>query len=295
MRLSRYCSVRAALRLTLLVLGVALLAIFSAQANDAPKPGAAKPFRFAVYGDTRDGHDIHRKLVALIMSKDPALVLQTGDIVHSGSKDDLWKIYDDITGDMCKKIPVYPARGNHDVGGKGYEAHVTQPFTSGNKLYYAFDKENVHFIALAIDEVSDYSEKSAQYKWLVEDLKTARGRGKFIIVYFHVPPYSIGSHGSDENVRETLCPLFVQYGVTLVLNGHDHNYYRTVRDGITYIVTGGGGAPLYPCNVNKGVIPGDKYESVHHIVVCDVNGDTATVTALRFDGSTLDRFTVKAR
>ena len=61
------------------------------------------------------------------------------------------------------------AHPNHDVGGKGYEEHVTAPFTSGNKLYYSFDKENAHFIALAIDEVSDYSPKSAQYRWLVAD------------------------------------------------------------------------------------------------------------------------------
>jgi calcineurin-like phosphoesterase family protein len=129
----------------------------------------------------------------------------------------------------------------------------------------------------------------------LEDLKVARDRGKFIFVFFHVPPYSIGSHGSDEQVRETLCPLFVQYGVTVVFNGHDHNYYRTLRNGVTYMVSGGGGAPLYPCNVNKGVIPGDKYQSVNHIVVCDVNGDTATITALRSNGSILDRFIVKAR
>jgi 3',5'-cyclic AMP phosphodiesterase CpdA len=229
------------------------------------------------------------------MKQNPALVLQTGDLVHTGSKAELWQIYDEITGDMRKKIPVYPARGNHDVGGKGYEEHVTEPFTSGNKLYHSFDKENAHFIILAIDEVSDYSPKSAQYRWLIEDLKTARGKGKTIFVLFHVPPYSIGSHGSDEDVRAVLCPLFIQYGVTSVFNGHDHNYYRTVRDGVTYIVSGGGGAPLYPCNVNKGVIPGDRYESVNHILVCDVNGDTMTMTALRSDGSALDRFTLTAR
>ena len=309
MRSNQVPYIVAAVCITLLALSATLVSVLTTGAPRAPKapmtpvtPIAAgsptkagfKSFRFVVYGDTRDGHEVHRKLVELIMKQNPAFVLQTGDMVHS-SKPSLWKIYDDITGDMRKKIPLYPSRGNHDIGGDGYEAHVTEPFTSGNKLYYSFDKENAHIICLAIDEVTDYGTKSAQYKWLVEDLKAARDKGKVTFAFFHVPPYSIGSHGSDEKVREVLCPLFIQYGVTAVFNGHDHNYYRTERDGITYIVSGGGGAPLYPCNVSKGVIPGDKYQSVNHILVCDVNGDSMTMTAIRADGSTLDNFVLKAR
>ena len=67
-----------------------------------------------------------------------------------------------------------------------------------------------------------------------------------------------------------------------------------MRDGITYIVTGGGGAPLYPCFEDKGVIPGDRFESVNHIVVCEVRNSLVTVTALRSDGSTLDHYPVPA-
>ena len=252
--------------------------------------GAAKPFRFVVYGDTRDGHAMHRKLVALILKQKPDFVVQTGDLVHTGSNASLWKIYDEITGDMRKKIPVYPSRGNHDVGGPGYEERVTEPFTSGNKLYYSFDKGNSHFIALAVDESSRYDSKSAQYQWLANDLAAAKGKAKHLFVFFHVPPYSVGSHGSDEDVRKVLCPLFIKYGVHMVLNGHDHLYYHTVRDGINYIVTGGGGAPLYPVHEDRGLIAGDKAESVNNIVVVDVKGDRIEVEALRSDGSLIEHF-----
>lgn len=254
-----------------------------------------KPLRFVIYGDTRDGHDIHRALVAMILKQKPDFVIQTGDLVDRGSKPDLWKIYDDVTGDMRRKVPVYPARGNHDVGGPGYEERVTAPFTSGTKLHYSFDRSGNHFIALAIDEHTDYSPESEQYKWLIEDLEAARRRRPaHIFVFFHVPPYSIGAHGSDLDVRKTLCPVFDKYLVTAVFNGHDHNYYRTMRSGILYLVTGGGGARLYPVHADQAQ-PGDAFESVHNIVVCDVVGPKVSITAYRQNGSVIERFTVPAR
>jgi len=274
----------------MVVLAVSALAAKSPAKKAAPAP---KPIKFCVYGDCRDGHEMHKKVLALMMSQNPQFIIQTGDIVKRGGSAELWTIYDGITGEARKKIPFYPARGNHDPGGNGYEERVTSPFTSGNKLYYSFDKENCHFIALAIDENTAYDAESPQYKWLIEDLeKTKTSKPTHIFVYFHVPPYSIGSHGSDLEVRKVLCPVFQKYGVRAVLTGHDHNYYHTTRDGITYIVTGGGGAPLYPVNPDKGAIEGDKYESVNNCVVVEVKGSRVSFTALRADGTTLDSFTI---
>lgn len=269
-----------------IVAAALLLALTTACAD------AQRTLKFMVYGDTRDGHDIHRRLVALMMKEKPDFIIQTGDLVRRGNQNDLWKIYDDITGDMRKAIPVYPSRGNHDVGGTGYEERVTAPFTSGNKLYYSFNKGNSHFIALAIDENTDYKPTSPQYKWLEKDLADAHKKARHIFVFFHVPPYSIGSHGSDLDVREAMCPLFEKYGVQVVLNGHDHLYYRTRRNGISYIVSGGGGAALYYPDPAKGAIEGDKWERVHHYVRCEIKGDTVTMAAIREDGTEIEHLTL---
>ena len=252
-----------------------------------------KPFKFVLYGDTRDGHEVHRKICAAIVKSAPAFVIHTGDLVHTGSNNSQWKTFDDITADMRSKFPFYPARGNHDVGGKGYEEHVTAPYTSGNKLYYSFDHGNSHFVALAVDEVSVYKAKSKQYVWLENDLKAARSKSSHIFVYFHVPPYSIGSHGSDTDVREELEPLFVKYGVRAVFNGHDHIYYRTKRNGIPFIVSGGGGAPLYYPDPQKGAIEGDKWERVNHYCVIEVKGDSVVSTAFRPDGTIIEKYVIK--
>jgi len=252
----------------------------------------AKDLKFVVYGDTRDGHAVHRKLVKMIMAEHPDLVLQTGDLVHRGEDESLWKIYDDITGDMRKKIPVYPARGNHDLGGPGYENRVTEAFTSGNKLFYSFDKEGCHFVS--IDSFSPYKPGSPQYKWLENDLSKSEN-ARAVFVFFHVPPYSVGTvHGPDLEIRKALCPLFEKYHVTAVFNGHEHIYYRTVRNGIPYVIAGGGGAPLYP--IDPGLAEkGDVYASVHHYCVCEISGNTMRLRTFTDKGKKIDEATIPLR
>jgi len=260
----------------------------------APAAAAAPLFRFAAYGDTRDGHDVHRRIVAEVLSFQPGLVLQTGDLVHHGSAADEWQIFDDITGDMRRQVPYYPARGNHDVAPEGYyEQRVTQPVLSGNKLYYSFEKGNLHFVA--IDTQQAVGPESEQGRWLEADLAQAQAAGRFIVPFFHKAIFSIGPHAVEADVqalKPILHPLFQRHGVRLVFEGHDHVYYRTVRDGITYVVTGGGGAPLYDGVHPELGLPQDIFEKTNHFCVADVYTDRVEVTAYRGDRSQLDRFAV---
>jgi len=255
---------------------------------------AASQLRFAAYGDTRDGHDVHREIVQGVLSFQPALVLQTGDLVHHGDAADEWRTFDDITGEMRRQIPYYPARGNHDVGTQGfYEQRVTQPALSGNKLYYSFEKGSLHFVAIDTQQALD--PQSEEGRWLEADLAQAQAAGRFIVPFFHKAIFSIGPHAVEPDVqalRPILHPLFEKHGVRLVFEGHDHIYYRTVRDGITYVVTGGGGAPLYDGQHPELGVAGDVFEKVNHFCIADVSADRVSVTAYRRDLSTLDRFDV---
>jgi len=85
---------------------------------------------------------------------------------------------------------------------------------------------------------------SAQTAWLRRRLKASTARWK--IAAFHHPPYSCGFHAGNETVVARWQPLFERYGVQLVLTGHEHSYQRFERRGVTYVVHGGGGGPLYP-------------------------------------------------
>ena len=162
-----------------------LLFASAARAADKPAHTAAKSpskvikkeiktLRFCIYGDTRDGHDAHRKVIALMIKQEPEFVLQSGDLVHNGGNLGQWKIYDDITTPARQKFPFYIVRGNHDFGGKNFEERMTAPTTSGTKFWYSFDRANCHFIGLAVDEETPYTPDSPQYKWLVKDLESTR-------------------------------------------------------------------------------------------------------------------------
>jgi predicted phosphodiesterase len=255
--------------------------------------GARKPLRFVVYGDTRDGHDVHRKLVGMIAKEHADFVVNTGDLVKRGNQADLWKIFDDITGDLRKSTTYYAVYGNHDWGDEIFmKRFPAQTALAGANRWFSFDRADCHFVALCVDEHTDYGVGTPQYKWLQDDLESHRKKAKHLFVFFHVPPYSIGNHGMNPDIQETLCPIFDRYHVDMVMNGHDHNYYRTVRNGVQYVVTGGGAAPLYDCVPTKGAIPGDKWEKVNHYVVVEVSGARIAVRAIRVDWTLLDSFEV---
>ena len=80
-----------------------------------------------------------------------------------------------------------------------------------------------------------------QVKWLEDEL--AKDTSDWKVAFMHHPPYSSGGkHGSDDQLREIIEPIFVKYGVNVVLTGHDHFYERIKpQKGIYYFVSGAGG------------------------------------------------------
>jgi hypothetical protein len=77
------------------------------------------------------------------------------------------------------------------------------------------------------------------------------------------------------------------HGVDLVLSGHDHIFERCEDNGVRYVVSGGGGAPLYR---NVSPLPSTiKVEPTYHFIEATVTGRTVSLVAKRLDGSILDR------
>ena len=105
-------------------------------------------------------------------------------------------------------------------------------------------------------------------------------------------------HGSDLAIRQAFGPLFEQYNVQFVLNGHEHSFERSVpwrestntaRQAVTYIVTGGGGAVGYPV----GRSPWTAFaRAVPHYVRMTISPTDATLEAVGANGAVLDRFTL---
>jgi 3',5'-cyclic AMP phosphodiesterase CpdA len=130
---------------------------------------------------------------------------------------------------------------------------------------------------------------SAQRAWLEADLAAARKRGaRAIFAVTHDGPYSRGTHGGNKTAVRDYVPILTRHQVTLLFSGHDHIYQRGRMDELDYIVSGGGGAPLYrltcgvagrpACKTDDGMLHAAKE---HHYVMVTVY-PTHVETCARF-------------
>ena len=117
------------------------------------------------------------------------------------------------------------------------------------------------------------------------------------IVVFHHPLYSSGDrHGSDIRLRETLEPMFVQYNVSVVLNGHDHFYERVKpQKGITYFVVGSGGQ-LRAGNIDRNSgITASGFDTDVAFMVAEIAGDEMYFNAVSRTGAVIDSGAIPRR
>ena len=194
--------------------------------------------RFGIIGDTGTGSSKQRELAAILLQSRDAFpfefVLMMGDNIY-GSKtaQDYKRKFEDVYRPLLdKQVKFYATLGNHDEPAQRFYEY----FNMNGKEYYRFAKGNVGFYSLN----SNYMDKK-QVQWLEGEL--ARDTSEWKICFFHHPPYSSGGkHGSDKQVREIVEPIFLKYGVNMVLTGHDHFYERIKpQKGIYYFVSGAGG------------------------------------------------------
>ncbi len=91
----------------------------------------------------------------------------------------------------------------------------------------------------------------------------------FKIVCFHEPIYCSGGHSPRKDVRAVWESLFIKYGVNVVFQSRNHYYQRSNPiNGIIYVISGGGGAPLYNPGYASFV---NKSRKAYHYCVLDVN------------------------
>jgi hypothetical protein len=262
----------------------------------APPEGDPR-VRFLVVGDNRTDAVGHAAIVrAMLERADGAdFVLNTGDMVANGAESDDWQELFDVESALLRELPIFPTLGNHElylrgVGLPSFIRYTRVPDECGGAdTYYGFTWGNVRFLVL--DSNDDWSDvEGEQRRWLVAQLLAAERDEavRHVMIALHHGPLSSGAHGGHPDMLSTgVVDLFRDHGVSLVLSGHDHMYERGEAIGVKYIVSGGGGAPLYEDN---DPIPHQQtFEAVHHFLEVEVNGDDVRVTAIRRDGSILER------
>jgi len=253
--------------------------------------GPDTPFSFVVFGDNRTNDDDHLAVVQAIAQNEFDFTINTGDLVELGILPLYWDIFFATEEELMFAHPYFACMGNHELGGKNnFRYYLGTSDNWDEPSRFAFTYGNSRFIMLDISE--PYGPASAQRAWLEAELAASanKPRIKHIFVVVHYPPYSAGHHGGDGVVlalRESLVPLFEQYGVDMVFSGHDHSYEHAEVNDIIYIVSGGGGAPLYGVGTDWWTV---YSESALHYLVIDVDGEHVSSVAYRLDGSAMDDF-----
>ena len=231
-------------------------------------PGSTNDLFFTVIGDWGEGRGAteEQQISDLQNIADPPLILTVGDNAYeNGTQSDWDNNALAYYVNPMKRAVFMPALGNHDLNSVGAANWVNSveirmfelPENSPEpERYFSFEHGDALFIVTDSDNCCD----STQENWIASVLAASTRTWKF--VFLHHTPYSCAngfiSLGSDMDVRNTWGPLFEQYGVDVVFTGHDHIYERSIyldefligggagSDGLgtTYVMTGGGGAPL---------------------------------------------------
>lgn len=243
-------------------------------------------FTFVAFGDGGTGTADQAALALLMEKTSFSFGLIAGDVVYEkGYEGDFDPHYFVPYRKSINHLPFFPVVGNHDIetdGGVTFRSNFLHPT---GRLYYDFHWGETHFIALNSNTPAD----PQQLAWLDQIL--ARSAARWKVVYFHHPPHSSSTHGSNLEVQAHFVPLLEKYHVDIVFSGHDHDYERTQPiNGVQYIVTGGGGAPLYPAGTS-GFTAYSK--STHHIVIASMTAGTLTLRAADENGTVFDSFTLK--
>lgn len=260
-----------------------------------------KSFQFLAFGDNRSQHPEHSAVMTAVTKEDFALSINTGDLVEQALLESDWLRFFTIEGGLMRTRLMATAAGNHDLDVVGlapiffqrYFFYGINPWRDNDPrvLYRSFNYGNAHFVLLNSNDRND----AGQIKWLEADLSAASKDASidFIFATLHFPPYSSFDMGNYPDVREAVHPIFKRYKVDMVFSGHVHLYERSEVDGVQYIVTGGGGAPLHIESIKEGLNPFSRIiVNDYHYSIISIRDKTATLSTRRLDGNEFDTLVI---
>jgi predicted phosphodiesterase len=254
----------------------------------APRDDSRAPFAFVAYGDTRTNDQAHAAVVAAIEQQSFDFLVNTGDFVAAGGERPLWHAFFSIEKDLLRNHCVFACVGNHelveDEAASNFLAYFG-PNEAGSALYGSFRWAEARFFLLNAFQEWGQGEIS----WLQRELDKADSEPNLTwrIVVVHHSPWSSGRHGADAKMLAAGVPeLLVRHRVDLLLAGHDHIYERGEAKGLKYLISGGGGAPLY--TEMSGERSTRHFEATYHFLRVAVDADSLRVVAKRPDGSIVE-------
>ena len=258
---------------------------------------------FVIYGDTRGWLPVEvwrtasgserRAVFRKLVQERPAFVVNTGDLVAQGSSASDWETFDEETSAIrAAGIAYLPILGNHDIWSDRDEGlanwFVRFPFLEGRR-WYEVRHAGVAVLLLDSNQYDLSPEQvAAQDAWLAERLAAADADAsvRCVLLACHHPPITNSIvHGSSAWVREHFVARIAAHPkVRALFAGHSHSYEHFVENGVHYVVSGGGGAPLMDVAGPTGKYR-DLYDGPrgHHFCRLTPRADRIDVEMVRLD------------
>lgn len=272
-----------------------------------------EPFAFVAFGDSGCGCSGQKKVANRLMDwygKHPFnTVLMLGDNIYGsgffgggGGSNALFRERFDVYYQpfIDRGVKFYATLGNHDyeINQGRDEIQDKKRFNIlGDKGWYSFSpkvevdgKPLIEFFSLNSVRLCVKNQDPEQIAWFSKALTDSKAIWK--VVYFHHPAYSPdGAHGAEPELRDNIEKILVAAGVQVVFSGHNHYYARMKpQEGVTYIVSGGGGKDLK--SPQRNPITASTARALHFVYV-EADRDKMVLTSIPDTGPSLDQFTLK--
>jgi predicted phosphodiesterase len=239
---------------------------------------------FAIIGDTRIGltEEHYADFIRIVQAQGIGLIVHTGDVIHQPGNESQWRRFLEITG----KNTILVAPGNHDLKDtkslQVYEKLIQRP------PYFSFSFGDTQMIILCSELPGEPGRIAGkQLQWLSDELKKPF---QYRLVFIHRPLFPVTYHKSYSldrytKDRDALHGLFIKHKVNIVIAGHEHVYNRMTKDGILYVITGGGGAPLHAFTQEQG--------GFFHYIIAKKGKEGYVLKVYDFDRKLHDEFQIK--
>ena len=261
------------------------------------------PLRIVAYGDTRftdpretgaTNPKVRRWEVDRIAEERPDALLVSGDLPwHGGNAGDydVYRAETRVWRDA--RLYIYPALGNHEFHGLEQQClenwWTAFPELRGHRWYSVALGKAVY--VLNLDSNSSLLPGSEQLGWVKSQLAGLPLTVRFVFVNLHHPPVVDVQEGGDEShngrPNERALAEFLAKAPEkshfrfVVVAGHIHNYERFYKDGIVYLVSGGGGAKPHPVRRGSDDLYKDPEFPNYHYIRFVVEAGTLQGTMVR--------------
>jgi acid phosphatase type 7 len=237
------------------------------------------PLVIIAYGDMRftqpqetdaTSPTARRALVAKIAAENPAAVFISGDIPWHGVEADYEQFRRETKIWRDAHLRVYPALGNHEFSACLDFACLnrwwnTFPELRGRRWYSVALGDKV--LGLVLDSDTSLQPKSEQRRWLESQISELSDSVRLVLIVIHHPPLAAeqthmgmdhNARANEQSIADYLSSAAPQSKARFIVSaGHIHNYERLARDGVVYLVSGGGGAK--PLAIER--LPADLFQN----------------------------------